>query len=30
MLPLLADLGIAVTDYDLDEDLETIRNLNGA
>ena len=29
MLPLLADLGIAVADYDLDEDLETICKLNG-
>lgn len=29
MLPLLANLGIAVADYDLDEDLETIRLLEG-
>jgi predicted HTH domain antitoxin len=28
-LPLLANLGIAVADYDLDEDLETIRMLDG-
>lgn len=29
MLPLLSNLGIAVADYDLDEDLETIRLLDG-
>ncbi len=29
MLPLLAHLGIAVADYDLEEDLETIRLLDG-
>jgi hypothetical protein len=30
MLPLLAHLGVEVADYDLDEDLETIRVLDGA
>ena len=29
ILPLLADLGIPVADYDLDEDLQTIRELEG-
>jgi len=30
MLPLLSHLGIAVADYDLNEDLETIRLLDDA
>jgi len=30
MLPLLSHIGIAVAEYDLNEDLETIRLLDGA